>query len=466
MKGSAHSQYNDISAFRIISVLYVEDEESVRENVAEFLMRRFATVYLGRNGQEGLKLFKEHLPDVVITDIKMPIMDGIDMAQEIKRIRPETPVILITAFNEVPYLIKAIEIGVDKYIQKPMANDKLADAILACSQIILQKQEICDLRDDIALSLGITFGKSPMMKKVVSDVQKVARSDFSLVVQGETGTGKTLVAHAVHELSRRKDEPFIKVDLGTIPDTLVESELFGYEKGAFTGADRRKKGVFEMVGNGTLFIDELQNVSTYVQGKLLGAIEDKRIFPLGSDTPKDINTRIIAATNRDIHEDVKTGKIRQDLFFRLADLIITIPPLRERLEDLPYLVKKFLFEVSYELDRDTITVDDSAMRIMLDYKWPGNIRELKSVMRRAALMSDHNLLTREDVGPLLTEGDVERQNINSLSLKEANISAEKNAIKKALAVAGGNKTKAAKILDISYRSLLFKVKEYAIEQGN
>jgi transcriptional regulator with PAS, ATPase and Fis domain len=302
------------------------------------------------------------------------------------------------------------------------------------------------------------------MKVVIDQIRQVAWSNFSVIVQGETGTGKSVAAEAIHNLSRRADQSFQVVDVGVIPETLIESELFGHEKGAFTGADRKKQGFFEHANRGTIFIDELENIPLSLQGKLLRAVEEKRIYPLGSTKPTDTDVRLIVATNMDLKKLVREKKFREDLFFRLCEFTITLPPLRERVGDIPFLAVKFLVRASAELNKQMYELDENVVDILMRYPWPGNVRELKNVIRRAALLSDNGVIKAEHLELLIEEKVDAKEELPFLPLKELSAMAakdvEKRAIKRALAMTNGNKSKAASILEVDYKTLLTKIKEY------
>jgi transcriptional regulator with PAS, ATPase and Fis domain len=311
---------------------------------------------------------------------------------------------------------------------------------------------------------------SPAMKEVIKKIEMVAKSNFTIILQGDTGTGKSLIASIIHSFSNRKDKPFVAVDMGTIPESLIESELFGHEKGAFTGATQKKMGFFEHAHFGTLFIDELQNMSPNVQSKLLSVLDEKKIYSVGAKEHINLDLRIIAATNMDIRRFVEEGKFRPDLFFRLSEFIITLPPLRERKEDIPLLTVLMVKEATDELGKDQIfNVSDEAMALLKEYHWPGNIRELKNVLRRAAqtcigdcietqhidfLFKGNNTMSSSYCPPL--------REITERTIKTVEI----NAIKHALKLSGGNKSKASKMLEIDYKSFLNKIKKYSHELGS
>lgn len=464
----------DLFPLEEISVLYVEDDCDVHKQTLEFLGMHFRHVYSAFDGRQGLMLFQEKHPDVVLTDIRMPVMDGLDMAAKIKELQPNIPVIVITAYYEAEYLIKAIDIGIDKYVTKPTDGGKLLEAIYKCVLPLLQKKEIESLNAKIFTTLENRISKSPRMKESIHRLQKVANSDFSVIIYGETGVGKSYVARIIHDLSKRASQPFITIDIGAIPETLVESELFGHTRGAFTGADKAKKGFFEIANGGTLFLEDLENMTPYVQSKLLRAVEDKKIFPIGSTTPVDVNIRIIGATNKNIFDEVHDKKFREDLFYRMCEFDLHILPLRERPEDIPYLATKFVSEVSAELDKNIIDISKDAMTILKKHTWQGNVRELKNVMRRVVLLSESELIEKTDVLRVLNtnrsnhEGNSNENettnptNTNELSLSSSVELAEKHAILKALEKTNRKKLKTAELLNIDYKTLVTKMEKYGI----
>lgn len=327
--------------------------------------------------------------------------------------------------------------------------------------------KIRDLDDKIESSLEMQLGKSTVIQNIIRDIKKLASTDFSLIIEGETGTGKSLIANIIHNLSERAQGPFIVLDLSVIPENLVESELFGYEKGAFTGADKRKDGYFEIANGGTVFIDELQNMSPFIQKKILMVVDEKRFYPVGSNHPVQSDMRIIGATNINIKKAVKEEKFREDLYYRLSEATLKLPPLRDRRDDIRFFIQKFLLEVSSELDKPIRTIDDQVFIFLRQQQWPGNVRELKNVIRRAVLFCESNTLTLEDVIRVLSETNVSPESVITLGLHRQFVplsmsEAEKYAIKMALSYTGGNKTRAAAALQITLKTLLAKIKKYSL----
>ncbi len=446
-------------------VLIVDDEKAIRFVLSEFLKDNDFLTIEASNGKEAIEVIKKQMPDAVLLDMKMGDMDGITTMKELKKINPDIPIIMITAFGDIPTAVDAIKLGAYDFLAKPPDFDRLILTLKRAIERYQLEKDVKRLNTGVDSSLEWLLGKSKVIKDVIKQIRQVAWSDFSVIIQGETGTGKSFIANIIHNMSKRADGPFIIVDMGVIPETLIESELFGHEKGAFTGADKKKKGLFEIANKGTILIDELQNISPYVQSKLLRVVEEKRLYSLGSTQPTEIDVRIIGATNTDIKKAVKDGKFREDLFFRLGEFMITIPPLRERKEDIPFLAQKFYRDTCEELSKPIKEISDDVYNVLMGYSWPGNIRELKNVIRRAVLLSDDGYIKTEHINFITIDTNDKSEVFESpfkeqhaLTLKDA----EKIIIKQVLDLTGGNKSKAASILQIDYKTLLKKIKEYNI----
>lgn len=444
-------------------VLIVDDDENLRSIVRDVLRDEGFQTEEAPDGLSALTAFKKDLPDVVLLDLKMPQMDGIETLRELRAINSSVPVIILTAYGDVPTVVDAIKGGAYDFTVKPPDFDRLIITLKRAVERRDLEQEVARATTALELSLEQIFGRSSAVKAVIQQINQVAQTDFSVIIQGETGAGKSLMASAIHNMSRRAAGPFVRVDIGLIPDTLVESELFGYKRGAFTGADKSKVGYFETAHNGTIFIDELENMSHHVQSKLLSVIERKRVYPLGSTEPADINVRLIAATNKDIVQCVGRKEFREDLFYRLGEFVITVPPLRERRDDIPFFIQKFLLEASTELNKQIRGIGDDALALLLGHSWPGNIRELKNVVRRAVLSANSDIISRRHVELHIKPDPYGSMAAGApLSLREEMRMLEKRRIQEALAQTGGNKTRAAEMLKISYTNICEKIKEYGI----
>jgi DNA-binding NtrC family response regulator len=443
-------------------VLIVDDDNDLRAVVGDMLKEEGFEVSEAKDGVTALGAIKKNMPDAVLLDLKMPGLDGIEVMQEIRKIDPRIPVIIMTAHGDIPTAVEAIQKGAYDFTIKPPDFDKLIIALKRAVERRKLESEVKRFSNALDLSLEHMFGSSPAIKKIVDQITQVAGTNLSVIIQGETGTGKTFIANAIHFVSNRARKAFVRVDMGLVPDTLFESELFGYRKGAFTGADRHKAGYFENANSGTIFIDEIENIPLHIQGKLLSVLDEKRIYPLGSTTPVSIDVRIVAATNRDIRQCVMSKSFREDLYYRLGEFVIKVPPLRERSEDIPFFVNKFILDAGTELNRQIREISGDALALLVNHTWPGNVRELKNVVRKAVLMSVGDVIDKHVVGPLLTEFEVEEKT-SSLSIKDAVRDVEKRKIKEALRRTNGNKTRSAELLCISYKNLLDKIKIYGLE---
>ncbi len=443
------------------NVLIVDDDADLRNIVADVLKGEDIIVDEASDGFGAIKLFRKTRPDAVLLDLKMPHMNGIETMIELMKIERNVPIIILTAHGDIDSAVKAIKHGAYDFTLKPPDFDRL---ILTIKRAI-EKRKLQMEVENTGTALKQLLGKSDAMNTVISQIKQIAHTDFSVIIQGETGTGKSITAGLIHNMSKREDESFVCVDIGLIPDILVESELFGYKKGAFTGAVKDKMGYFESAHKGTIFIDELENMSPHIQTKLLSVIEKKKIYPLGGTSPIDVDLRIVAATNQNIRESLKKKEFREDLFYRLGEFIITLPPLRERLGDIPFFARKFVFEVSLELNKQIRDITDNAIDLLKQYPWPGNLRELKNVMRRATLLTNSSTINKEFIEILLNEHYTEKKCMaksasGQLPLKDALRELEKKMIRDAMENTGGNKAKAAKLLRISYKNLFDKMKEY------
>jgi DNA-binding NtrC family response regulator len=445
-------------------ILIIDDEADIRAVVGGVLTDEGFEVAEERDGNNAVSAINENRPDAVLLDLRMPGMAGIEVLEQILKTDPHLPVIIMTGYGDIPTAVDAIKKGAYDFILKPPDYNKL---IITLRRAVERRQlEVEVDRYSIAFeaSLEEKLGKSPAMKNVINSVAQVASTNMSVIVQGETGTGKSFIAAAIHSVSNRAKGPFVRVDMGLIPDSLFESELFGYRRGAFTGAEKNKIGYFESSHEGTIFLDEIENIPLHIQGKLLSALDERRVYPLGSTTPVDIDVRIVAATNKDIRQCVRKKEFREDLFYRLGEFIITVPPLCQRTEDIPFFSRRFAKEAGMEMGRQIWDVPDDAVRQLMDYKWPGNIRELRNVMRKAALTTPDGFIDRHVIERLLK--DQVQDHVDgpvSYSLKDAVREVEKFKIGQALQRAGGNKTRAGEMLQISYKTLLEKIKLYELE---
>jgi DNA-binding NtrC family response regulator len=445
-------------------ILIVDDERAVRFALSEILKKSGFETSEASSGREAIELVAADTTDIVLLDVAMPGLNGIETLERLRKINAGIPIIIITGHGDIATAVQAIKLGAYDFLTKPPQVDRLIVTIKRALERRELQQSVEQLNQSVEASLEWTFGKSPSMVGVIQQIRQVAWSNFSVIIQGETGTGKSVAAQAIHNLSQRSQQPFHVVDIGVIPETLVESELFGHEKGAFTGADRKKQGFFETANGGTILLDELENMPLAVQGKLLRAVEERKIYSVGNTKPLAIDLRIIAATNRDLKTLVREKKFREDLFYRLSEFIINLPPLRERVVDIPFFASKFLVEAAIELNKKTSELDKETIDLLVQYPWPGNVRELKNVIRRAALLSEDGVVRPAHLEFLIEDKWDDRNQLPLLPLKEvaaiATRDAEKRVIERALALTKGNKSKAASMLEVDYKTLLTKIKEY------
>ena len=460
-------------------ILLVDDDHDFRWATGNILQAVGHSVVHARNGREALDFLETDVPDLVLLDYRMPGQDGLQVAVEMKKRIPAVPVIMITAYGEIDSAVKAMKLGVYDYVTKPVDNNDLLFSIKRALDKQDLVQEVARLKNVLSerTSLYELMGSSKPIKKLVRHVEKVSPTRFTVLIEGESGTGKELVAQAIHDLSEVRDGPFVAVDCGAIPVSLIESELFGYMKGAFTGAYGDKPGHFELADGGTLFLDEVGNVAYPVQQKLLRAIQERIIQRLGAKTPLPIDARIVAATNQSLEKDVESGRFRSDLYFRLNEFSVRMPALRERIEDIPYLAGKFMDEVEKELNKAVGGFSKEALLSLSAYHWPGNVRELRNVIRQAVLLCDKNSpvqpvhLNYHSPVPTATETmdftTSEPVYDGSKSLKElvqSHLNAlEKKLIQEALSEAKGNKSEAARKLEVDYKTLLRKIKALGVE---
>jgi len=444
------------------SILIVDDEQEIRDSLSEVLTDEGFLTYTAENGAVALEMMKDLHYDIIISDIKMPELDGVTLLQKVKEQAPDTFVILVTSYGSTETAINAMRLGAIDYILKPIDFDEL---ILRIKNVDLHKEllrEVRFLRQEISAKYNYEhiIGESNAMKRMYKLIDKVAPSTSTVLVAGRSGTGKELVARAIHARSERAHRPFVAINCGAIPETLFESELFGYKKGAFTGASRDKDGVFKAAAGGTLFLDEVGEIPLQVQVKLLRVIEMREIKPLGSNTVIPVNVRLIAATNRDLAKEVEKGTFREDLYYRLNIIEIYLPALSERKDDIPLLVTHFVNKYNDELKRRIIGVDNDAMKSLVNYNWKGEVRELENIVERAVLLSDGDMISPEDLPKRATESS------NSGypdTLKEATRSFEKKHIIDMLEKCENDKAKAAELLGIGLSSLYRKIDDLEID---
>ena len=459
-------------------VLIVDDLEEIRWLLSELLRREGMETEQTEDAETALRLIGLESPDVVLMDIQMPGMNGLEALKQARKLDGDLPIIMITAFARIQGAVEAMKAGAYDYLVKPFDNREVIQCVRQALTGRQRKRQIRHLEDrtEQGWSLRELMGGSEIVRQLEAEVARVAPTDFSVVISGETGAGKDLVARAIHAGSVRSSGPFLAIDCGAIPDALIESELFGHERGAFTGADRIRIGKFEAASGGTLFLDEISNLPVGMQSKLLRVLQEKRVYRIGSTSGVKVDVRVIAATNRDLYSLVAEKTFREDIFHRLSEYAIHVPPLRERREDIVSLAKRFLDWTNWELSKTVRGFSESAMERMLSYDWPGNVRELRNVVRRATLLADE-VIHAEHLGPEVAPASVKSSNIvlgtlpeGALSLKaivhRSTKQVECEVLTRVLQKTAGNKAEAARLLHIDYKTIHAKLRQYGIQPSS
>jgi len=439
-------------------VLVADDETIVRESLRDWLGDVGHQVLTAENGIQALEIIRKEKPAVLITDLVMPGMDGIELMKKAREIAPGIEVIIITAYGSIPTAINAIREGAYDYIEKPFCPERaelLIDKLME-HQWLLEENIALQQKLEERYRFENIIAKSPRMRQVIEVIKVVAKSNATVLITGETGTGKELVARAIHSQSYRRDRPFVAVSCAALPESLLESELFGHEKGSFTGAYAQKKGKFEVANRGTLFLDEIGEMSANVQVHLLRVLEEKEFNRVGGNEPIKVDVRVISATNRDMKEAIAKGQFREDLYYRLNVVNIELPPLRERTEDIPLLAEHFLKGFALENRKEITGFSPQASNFLLRHEWLGNVRELENAVERAVILAQNSVI---DVADLSQQNLVPAgSNASEKDLKQV----EKDHIQNVLAETGGNYTEAARILGISRMTLYNKAKAYGL----
>jgi len=458
------------------TILVVDDEPNYQIVLAEILRDEGFEVFTANSGLEGLPIVRDTDLDLVISDMKMPGMDGIQFLEQIKRINKALPVILITAYAEVEKAVEAMRLGAYTYLAKPFSNDALLASTHKAIEHYDLVREIKRLREEVTPKSGFKgmIGKNERMRAVYQLIEKVAPAPSSVLITGESGTGKELVARAIHNLSRRKDAPFISVNCAALAANLLESELFGHEKGAFTDAIVMRKGRFELADSGTLFLDEIGEMPQSLQAKLLRVLQERSFERVGGNTPLHIDVRILAATNKDLKDEVDNGKFREDLYYRLNVIHIHMPPLRERVDDIPRLVTSFLEKNSKQLGKNNLEISPEALRLLVSLPWEGNVRELENTIERAAILCNNDRIEPEDVQPDSTDMtgnqewssglDIKQFIPENLSLADVLNGIEEKLVRQALDEANSIQARAAEKLGITKSLLQYKMKKYKLQR--
>jgi DNA-binding NtrC family response regulator len=443
-------------------VLVVDDDPEMCGLLSDVLTaEKFSVLAIGES-LEASKILKKEEFDVVITDLKMKGLKGLDLLEETKKVAPLTPVIIITAFGTIESAIQAMKMGAYDYITKPFQMDEIVLTVKKALENHLLRKEVVRLKKEVESRYHFhqLIGKSPSMQKVYDLIERISDSSNNVLLTGESGTGKELVAKAIHYSGIRKEGPFIAVNCPAIPETLLESELFGYKRGAFTDAKTDKRGLIFEATEGTIFLDEITEMPPVLQAKLLRVIEERQVRPLGDTNSYPIDVRIISASNRDIKEMIHQAKFREDLYYRLKVIDIELPALRERREDIPLLVQHFMSRFDKEPKKKVTGVSEEVLKILINYSWPGNVRELENVIQRAMTLCQHEVVLPEDLPPsMLRELKEESLFEKGFQMKYTLDQLEKEYIRKVLIEVGGNKSKAAEILGLDRKTLYRKLEE-------
>jgi two-component system response regulator HydG len=452
-------------------ILVVEDDPASGRMLRALFQSEGCEVLLAMAGTQALELaWAEPGLDAVFLDLGLPDLPGMKVLETLKRERSGLPVIILSGDTEIPSAVQAIQLGATNYFIKPINTGQ----ILAALRQILERRALLGQVDELKQrleGLARVMGPSQTVRELQEKLKQVAASSLTVLLHGETGAGKEVLARAIHDFSPRSAKPFIALDCGAIPENLLESELFGHEKGAFSGAERRKEGQFQLAQGGTLFLDEIANLPLGLQSKLLRVLQERELQPLGSTQRVALDVRFVAASNHDLEKDVEAGRFRQDLYFRLAEFRIGVPPLRERLEDLPYLVQRFLDEAGVELRRPVRQISSAALDLLRDHAWPGNVRELRNVVRQAVLVSKGSTLEAGEVAAFLKKAAPRARPVHAalsaaLSLGQAGqaglAEAERQAICSALSESRGNILKASRALKTDNKTLHGRLKKYGI----
>ncbi|MCP2520705.1 sigma-54 dependent transcriptional regulator [Candidatus Aminicenantes bacterium AC-335-B20] len=446
-------------------VLLVDDEVKILSSLSRILENYDYEVLTALDGKSALSIIEENDIDVVLLDLKLPEMDGIRVLKKIMEKKPSLPVIMLTAHGSIPKAVEAVKIGAFDFLEKPVESEKILITIKnALEKSRLEKERTFLIQE--ALEKYKMVGISNAMKKIFSLIEKIAPTDAKVLITGESGVGKELIARAIHFRSSRAGGPFVVLNCAAIPEELIESELFGHEKGAFTGAIERKEGKFKLASGGTLFLDEIGDMSLRVQAKVLRAIEEGEIQRVGGKEIIEVNTRIICASNKDLERAVRERKFREDLYYRIKVIHIHVPPLRERKEDIPALLRYYLQVLSKESGKEMPKLHPSALEVLFEYPWPGNVRELRNLVEKVVVLYPGKIISRDDIMKLLEmQGIGEVSKVFSGTLSDARKKAEREAILAKLLANNWDYELTAKELGISRATLFNKLKEYGIRKS-
>jgi DNA-binding NtrC family response regulator len=449
-------------------ILVAEDDVETHDDWRETLVAWGYAVDVAEDGAQALELINAKHPHIVLADLRMPRKDGLELLRDIREMGIYLPTIIVSGQGEVPEAVEAIKLGAVDYLRKPVDPPHLRQILRNLAENVVMRDENESLRRRLAEvgELGPLVGRSASMRRVLATIDRIADASASVVITGESGTGKELVARTIHQLSSRRAGPYVGLNCAAIPETLMESELFGHERGSFTGADRRREGCFESANHGTLLLDEITEMKIELQAKLLRVLEEQRVRRVGGNAEIVLDVRVLAASNRDIMQAVRDGKLREDLYYRLNVLTIELPPLRERRDDLPMLVQNFVQHYAARNNKEIVGVDDEALAALQAHPWPGNVRQLRNVIERAAVVCHGRVIRRSDLAHEFqsitsVDGGYVKVRIGS-TLEDM----EKELISRTIEFSDGNKTHAAQILGVSTKTLYNKLERYRKQSDN
>lgn len=449
-------------------ILVVEDDKITRRIIREILSRSGYEVFEAEDGAQGLEAFKANKPDLVLTDYQMPVMNGLRVLSEIRNLQPAVPVIMLTGFGDIALIIKSIQLGAFDFLEKPINTPQLKEVVAsALNSVISSKKHDQVLTEGISIDKkiqeNILIGRSPQIKDIFKNIGRVSLNKVNILIEGESGTGKELIARLIHYSGITRDKPLVVVNCSALTETLLESELFGHEKGSFTGSLKTKKGKFELAEDGTIFLDEISEISPNTQVKLLRVIQELEFERVGGETTLPMQARIIAATNKKLEKLIEEGKFREDLYYRLKVFTVQLPPLRERREDIKDLTIHFLTKLNKRFNKNVTKIGDGVIEMLQQHTWPGNVRELENTIMQAIVMSKNDVLEVENIkiNQRATEGSQEfNQKFELRSLADI----EKDYIKRVLDEVRWNKIEASRILEITRPTLNAKIEKYKLEQ--
>jgi DNA-binding NtrC family response regulator len=449
------------------AILLVDDEPNQLMTLAGYLKKnRKYQIFTAANGEEGLTLIQSQSVEVILTDMRMPVMDGLTLLKSVRKLNPDISVIVMTAFGRVEDAVAVMKAGAADYLQKPVDLDQL-DLVL--KKVLTHRQLVSEnqlLKETLQTKTEFSqiIAASPKMQEVINVAARAARSRATVLIRGESGTGKEVIARAIHMASPRREGPFLAMNMAAIPENLIESELFGHEKGAFTGAERQRKGRFETAQGGTLFIDEIGEIPPNIQVKLLRVLQERQFERVGGNESVQVDVRVVAATNQDLEIRIKEGKFREDLYYRLNVVCLRLPPLRERREEIPRFTDHFIRKYAAEEDRPVSGLSKEAMDILMKYDYPGNVRELENIIQRAVVMAREDIIVTDDLSPAVLGRQRTGMETASKHGLIAQVEAlEQRLIRESLDASQGNQSRAARALGISERHLRYKLKKYGMK---